>query len=331
MVQIINNSVDLSIRVGETFEKFFPESESFIINDISGEDHIITFLNESRKPIFDSMITTARKFVFVWYYNLPDERGIEMIEAMKNMVINDSFDFAVKYAGVQQKSTGFPSIIRYGTKTAGHQHEKFVLKKGNIFLEDKRNIYDDENKQTYRIYEWGNDSVLDKIYKKSDEMLKIRLRNHPDYLNHVLGFYLYSGGAFSYVFPRLGFGLRDIDVEVLFDNKIKTNTRCAFTRNCDIEELGVPKYFNYKTRWLDLMFNNVHTEETETRKALKLYLDEMRAKSDRWSTMAQRPFINLLTHQIEYIPNWIISLYNSHKADELFTENNRIMLDKCNS
>lgn len=320
MSNVLSKSTGISVKIANLFEDFFTESTSYVINDKVGEDHI--YIVKGNTPIFDAMVTSARKFVFVWYYNIPDERGIKMIDEMKNMVLNSSvYDFAVKYAGVQQKSTGFPSIIRYGKKEAGHQHEKFVLKHGNIFLEDKKNIYDDENKLTYRNYNWANKKILNKIYNKSNEMLRQRARLHPEYLiNNIIGYYLYSGAAFSYLFPSLSFGLRDIDVEVLFDNKIKTNTRCAFTRNCEIDELGKPKYFDYKTRWLDLMYNNTHSDDVDPSSALTTFLNEMRNKSDRWSTMSQRPFINLVNDEVVFIPEWIKKLYISGEVKELFKD-----------
>ena len=141
----------------------------------------------------------------------------------------------------------------------------------------------------------------------------MRLRLHPDKEKNIIAYYLYAGGAFSYAFPNLSFGLRDIDVEVLFDNSWKTNTRCAFTRPSNITELGEDDYFLgkkvegfNKTRWIDLMWNSIHQPSTgDPDKDLIIYLNEMRFKSDRWATASQRPFVNLETKRVVYIPRWL--------------------------
>jgi hypothetical protein len=295
----------ITYKIGEIFCKNFKELNAYIVNDIDGEDHFYA-IDEHKKPMFDLLVSSARKFVFLWYYIHPS-KGMLMVEEMKKECLGKGFDYAVKFPNVPVKKEGWPSIVRYGKKPAGIALEKFIVKAGNPQLcED---IFSQENLNTYRSYDWYKvPNALNLILEKAKKMVPLRLKNNPDKINNIRGYCLYAGCAYSYVYPKLGFGMRDIDVEVLFSPEWYTNTRCAFTRPCGIKKFGTPEYFKGHTRWLDLMWNSFHTETGNFKHDVIQYINEMRMKSDRWSTMSQRPFIDLETERIIYKPNWLKKL-----------------------
>ena len=306
IIKIIGTDVmPISLALAECFALYYNDSDVYVVNDIIGEDHIYAVNNE-KKPMFDMLVSSARKFVFVWYYIHPS-KGIEMVEDLKKIVLNNGKDFVIKYPNIPMRKTGWPSILRYGKKPAGMMLEKFIVKKGNPQLEEK--YYTDEDLNTYRNYQWHNiDNALKKILDKAKLMAIERLRKYPDKILNIKGYCLYAGCAYHMAYPHLGFGMRDIDVQVFFSPEWFTNTRCAFTRHCDIEEFGKPNYFGGKTRWLDLMWNSFHTETGNFNEDVINYLGEMRYKSDRWATISQRPIINLVTKRTIYKPNWLKKL-----------------------
>jgi len=291
----------LTTKLAECLSEHFPELTVFCIQDIDGEDHVLA-TDQEGKSVFDLLVSTLRKFCFLWYYIHPTP-GMKMVEAMKLLALNSNLDFVVKYPNVPVK-VGFPCIVRYGKKPAGNP-EKFIVKFGNPMLEDK--VYTAEALNTYRSYNWmATPDALKMILRKAKEMVVERLGvKNADKLPNVRGYLLYAGCAYSYLYPQLGFGMRDIDVEVLYSPAWFTNTRAAFTRHCDIPEFGVPEYFGGKTRWLDLMWNSFHSETGNFNNDVLVYMNEMRARSDRWCTMTQRPFINLETEEVVYTPIWL--------------------------
>jgi hypothetical protein len=130
-------------------------------------------------------------------------------------------------------------------------------------------------------------------------------KKNPKKIANVRGYVLYAGCAYHWYNPGLGFGMRDIDVNAFFSPKWYTNSRCAFTRHCEIEQLGRSPYFAGGTRWLDLMWNTFHKETGNFAKDVCNYMQEMRMKSDRWATMSQRPMIDLATKKVIYVPTWL--------------------------
>lgn len=315
-MKVIDSDVmKLTIALGECFKKHFAKSKVYCVSDVIGEDHIYA-IDENNKPMFDMLVSTARKFVFVWYYLHPS-KGIDLAEELQDISLKDEKDFVIKYPNIPVKQiTGtykwaIPSILRYGKKPAGktlRKHiEDFKIKGGNPQLEEKE--YSDSCLETYRNYEWHkNPEALDKIKNKAYLMIIERLKKHPEKLKNLRGMCLYAGCAYHMSYPQLGFGMRDIDVQAFFSPEWFTNTRCAFTRHCDIDDFGKPEYFKGKTRWLDLMWNSFHSETGNFDDDVALYLNEMRYKSDRWATISQRPIINLETKKIIYKPNWIQKL-----------------------
>ena len=299
----------LTKALADKFCEHFEELMAFAIMDIPGEDHVFA-ADEKGQPMFDLLVSMSRKLVFLWYYIHPTP-GMKMVEGMKQLALASELDFAVKYPNVPVK-TGFPCIVRYGKHPAG-KPDKFIVKFGNPMLEDK--VYTQTALNTYRSYQWmETPGALDKILAKSKLMVKERFgKKHADKIKNIRGYALYAGCAYSYVYPELGFGMRDIDVNAFFSPEWYTNSRCAFTRHCDIKEFGEPEYFGGKTRWLDLMWNTFHTETGDFAEDVRVYMNEMRAKSDRWCTMSQRPFIDLVTQQIIYIPNWLKKLEECSK------------------
>ncbi|MEK6885101.1 MAG: hypothetical protein AABY22_36050, partial [Nanoarchaeota archaeon] len=300
-MKIIDKILPITEKLAKCLEKHFPEFDVYCINDIEGEDHI--FAKHGKKPVFDMLISTSRKFAFLWYYIHP-KKGMKMVAEMKKISLSNNKDFVVKFPNVPtQKPSSvnskvhnkalYPTIMRFGKRPSGLTLEEFIVKTGNPDLEEK--IYSAGAVKDFRIYNWNKiPKALDLILKRSKEMLDERLHDKSKKKN-IIGYFLYAGCAYSYVYPKLGFGMRDIDVEVLFNHKWYTNTRAAFTRHCEIDEFGKPKYFNEKTRWLDLMWNSVHSEKKTLKETLVNYMNEMRHNSDRWATMSQRPFINLET------------------------------------
>jgi len=305
-VKIIDEVMEITERLAECFSKHFPELTAYAVNDIPGEDHVYARDTENGKAMFDLLVSSSRKFVFLWYYVHP-KKGYEMVEEMKELTLLRSKDFAVKYPNIPVKP-GFPCIVRYGKNPAGNP-KKWITKGGNPQL--SKEIFTEKNLNTYRDYEWMNiDNALDLIQAKALEMVKFYLnkRNKPEKIDIFQGMVLYAGCAYSYLYPELGFGMRDIDVNAFFDHTWKTNTRCALTQGCDIEEFGRPEYFGGNTRWLDLMWNNFHAESGIFSLDVNMYIDEMRKKSDRWATISQRPVIDLATKETIYLPNWLKKL-----------------------
>jgi hypothetical protein len=227
-----------------------------------------------------------------------------LVEEMRIITEINQRDLAVKFPNVPVK-IGFPCIVRYGKKPAGNP-AKWITKFGNPQLED--GVYTEENLNTYRDYKWGQvPNALDLIREKADAMVLEYLfrRNKGEKYNILEGMVLYAGCAYSFLYPKLGFGMRDIDVNAFFAPEWKTNTRCALTQHCDIKEFGEPEYFGGKTRWLDLMWNNFHSNGGSFAENVNTYIIEMRHKSDRWATISQRPIIDLATKKTIYVPNWL--------------------------
>ena len=136
IIKIIGTDVmPISLALAECFALYYNDSDVYVVNDIIGEDHIYAVNNE-KKPMFDMLVSSARKFVFVWYYIHPS-KGIEMVEDLKKIVLNNGKDFVIKYPNIPMRKTGWPSILRYGKKPAGMMLEKFIVKKGNPQLEEK--------------------------------------------------------------------------------------------------------------------------------------------------------------------------------------------------
>ena len=305
MIQI-GNLLDLSVELGGCLERNFPTSQVYVVEDASGEDPVYSLDQTTHKPMFDMLISKARKFLFVWYYMYP-ENGQAMVQEMKEICLSQGMDIVVKYPNIPVKKPGWPSIIRYGKHPAGMALERFILKGGNPNLEDR--YYTPEDLRTYRNYAWYQvDGALDRILAKSKEMVAESLRKRPELLDNVVGYCLYAGCAYSLAYPQLGFGMRDIDVQVFFSPARFTNTRAALTRPCGIKEFGEPAYFKGKTRWLDIMWNSLHTLSGDFPQDVRTYMGEMRRKSDRWATMSQRPFFDLTTKQLIYTPRWIETL-----------------------
>jgi hypothetical protein len=297
----------LSAALGECLWNYDSSYRVYVVNDIPGEDHIFG-MDKTNKPVFDMLVSAARKFAFVWYYLSPT-KGFTLVNQLKKITLLSDRDFVVKYPNlpVPKDKMGWPTIIRYGKHPAGQQLEKFITKKGNPALEHK--IYSEEDLATYRNYQWFKvPGAMSKILEVSKRMVVKRLGKNASKVKNIRGYILYAGCAYSKAFPELGFGMRDIDVEILFSPEWFTNTRCAYTWECGIEEFGTPAYFGGKTRWLDLMYNSMHQETGNLKQDLLVYLDEMRRKSDRWATMSQRPMYDLETGKLLYTPNWIRTL-----------------------
>ena len=176
-----------------------------------------------------------------------------------------------------------------------------------MFLEEKPKplevIWD------YRNYEWLKvPNALKLILARAKSMMEEYFSRHPEKayeMGNIACYTLYAGCAFSYVFPQISFGMRDIDVNVFFKkgSSIK-GFRAAFTRECSIKEFGTPEYFGNKTRWLDMMVNR-YISEGDNQKCIVDYLEYSRKCSDRWATISQRPIIVLETEEVVYIPNWL--------------------------
>lgn len=294
--------LDLSRQIADCLERHFPKTSIYVVNDVEGEDHIYS-KDETGRSMFDILISSGRKFAFLWYYIHP-QKGMTMVDEMKNITLANDRDFVVKFPNVPVKKAGWPSILRYGKKIAGASLERFIIKAGNPQLNEE--IFSQENLNTYRSHDWHKvRGAFGKILKKSEEMIPQRLGKNINKLKNIRGICLYAGCAFDYAYPHLGFGMRDIDVQVFFSPDWYTNTRCAFTRHCDIKEFGEPEYFGGKTRWLDLMWNSFHTETGNFKNDVVTYMNEMRYKSDRWATISQRPIIDLKTKKIIYEPIWL--------------------------
>ena len=304
MLNSVTKVQGLTTALGNCFLRHIPNAEVYLAEDIPGEDHIFA-LDAASKPMFDMLVSAARKFAFVWYYLSPT-KGFDLVADMKEITLLTGNDFVIKYPNitVPKNKMGWPTIVRYGKHPAGQLLDKFIAKKGNPALETK--AYTEEDLATYRNYEWYVvPDAMGKILEVSKRMVLKRLGKNIDKLPNIRGYCLYAGCAYSKAYPQLGFGMRDIDVEVLFSPKWYTNTRAAYTWACGIDEFGKPNYFGGKTRWLDLMWNSMHTETGDFAQDVCTYMSEMRLKSDRWATMSQRPFYDLETEELIYVPEWI--------------------------
>lgn len=311
-IKIIGMCLPLTTKIGNCLSKHFPDIEIFLVSDIPGEDHIYA-INEFNVPMFDLLISKNRKFAFIWYYLHLEEKGIKMVKEMKDIALQEKKDFVIKFPNFPKKRPDIHTTIRWGRNTGGQTNlnllNKVMIKKGNLQLEDK--IYSRENLATYRNYDWIKvPKALDMILVKAKEMAIARLQKHPERIKEIRGYCLYAGCAYHYVYPELGFGMRDIDVNVFFSPKYRVGSICTFTENCGIEEFGRPEYCEGKTRWLDLMWNNFRSEKGNFDENVNDYMSKMRPTSDRWATMSQRPFINLETQKVIYLPNWLKKMYS---------------------
>lgn len=299
---ILNEVLSITEKLAQCFVEEYSGVSVYCVSDMIGEDHIYV-QDKNGKPMFDALVSTSRKFVFVWYYIHP-AKGLSLMRKMERIALKGDKDFVIKFPNVPVKKTGFPSILRSGKKPAGVALRKFVIKAGNPQLQ--KEIFSDENLNTYRNYDWVSvRGAFNKILTKSKLMTKERLHKHPEKYKNIRGYCLYAGCAYSAITPELGFGMRDIDVQVFFSSKWYTNTRCAFTRPCEIKEFGTPIYFKGKTRWLDLMWNSFHKDTEDFHSDVVTYVNEMRHKSDRWATISQRPIIDLETKKMIYMPRWL--------------------------
>lgn len=307
---VVGNDFDCDVaevtkEISACFCRHFPDLTAYAVCDIPGEDHVFA-IDDGGKPMFDLLVSASRKFVFLWYYIHP-KKGLGMVEEMKKIVLAKDLDYAVKFPNVPVKKAGWPSIVRWGKKPAGLALEKFVVKAGNPSLDEK--TYSEENLNTYRNYDWDkNPDAFSLILSKAKQMVPIRLGKNIDKIENIRGYCLYAGCAYHKLYPKLGFGMRDIDVEVLFSSDWFTNTRCAYTHPCDIKEFGQPEYFAGKTRWLDLMWNSFHKDTDNFHNDVLFYVETMRHRSDRWATISQRPIFDLETEELIYRPRWLACL-----------------------
>lgn len=303
----IGKIIPLTEKLGNCLLKHFPTAKVFCVEDIPGEDHVYA-QNENNIPMFDMIITTGRKFAFIWYYHDLYRKGIEMVEEMKDIAINEKKDFIIKFPNFPKKRPDIHTTIRWGEKAGGKKNlmllKKIMIKKGNPQLE--ATIHSRNLLATYRNFKWTEvPNALDLILAKAKSMAMERLKTKKERIPEIRGYFLYAGCGYSYVFPELGFGMRDIDVNLLFTPKYKVGSICTFTENCGIKEFGKPEYCEGKTRWLDLMWNNLDNDSGDVNADMLELLARMRFTSDRWATMSQRPMINLETKEIIYKPNWL--------------------------
>lgn len=306
-IVVIGDCLPLTIKLAECLFKHFPTAKIFAVNDIIGEDHVYA-QNQNNIPMFDMIITTVRKFAFIWYYHDLYKKGINMVQEMKDIALKERKDFIIKFPNFPKKRPDIHTTIRWGQKVGGEKNlmllNKILIKKGNPQLEEK--IHSRELLTTYRNFNWNKiPNALDMILGKAKNMAMVRLENKKERIPEIRGYYLYAGCGFSYSFPKLGFGMRDIDVNVMFSPKYKVGSICTFTENCEIEQFGRPEYCDGETRWLDLMWNNLHHDTGNTDEDMLGFIKKIRSHSDRWATGCQRPIINLETKKIIYIPEWL--------------------------
>lgn len=318
MIKVINEVLPITVRLGKTFEKHFPDTRIYLVNDVPGEDHLYV-LGEDDKPVFDALISTARRFVFLWYYTLP-RKGFDLIRDLRDLALSKDQDLVIKFPNVpEQKAVNpnskvgnkglYPAYLRFGSRQSNSTYKTlrdFIVKTGNPQLEQK--IYTESALADFRRYDWASPTALKAIEKRAKEMIAGKHFSDPKRRKDIRGYYLYAGCAMSYAFPKFGFGMRDIDVQAFFNSRKFINTRNAYTRYCEIEEFGRPAYFNNQTRWLDLMYNSLRSDSKDLDADVVAYIGLLRRESDRWATMSQRPFINLATQKVIYVPNWIKTL-----------------------
>jgi hypothetical protein len=307
----------LTADLAQCLNQHFPTLLIYIGNDIPGEDHV--YAQYHGHPAFDLLVTTARRFVFLWYYALPSrvakDKGTTMVDAMRTIAVDRDFDLVVKYAWAQVKPGAPALIIRQNKQARGQsifvhpRFQEFIVKAGNPQLDEAH--HSELFLATYRNYRWNFNGALPRIRAKALAMMTDSLaRTHK--LHHrssIRGVVLYAGCAFHYCYPRLGFGMRDVDVNIFLSEHSgkhgMRSARAAFSRHCDIKEFGMPEYFGYHTRLLDLMWNVFHTDHPHFATDVVAYLNEMRFTSDRWATISQRPLVDLTTRQPLYIPAWV--------------------------
>lgn len=301
---------ELTAELGDCAAINLKQVKVYCVADIPGEDHILISDREN-KSILDLLFSKSRKFVFTWYYLLPSVKT-NLLAELQQTVLNAGYDFVVKYPNIPIHKSGWPSIIRHGHKEAG---TGYVAPLNAAIQKALSGQYLSKDALTYRNYNWREvPNAFSLIRCKAIEMAHVRLgERHQDKSDNIRGYCLYAGCAYSYLYPELGFGMRDIDVQVFFSPDWFTNTRAAFTRHCGIEQFGAPAYFDNKTRWLDLMWNSFHVEHGDFGEDVRYYISEMRHRSDRWATISQRPMIDLKTGKTLYIPNWIKN-FKSHQA-----------------
>lgn len=316
------DAMPLTHCVADTLFKHFPDLDVYVVQDIPGEDHV--YAQHTGEPTFDLLVTTARKFVFLWYYAMPprvvDDRGVLLMDDLKKLAIGQDYDLVIKYAQTRQRPHMPAMIIRQGKKaTMGTgdyasimvhpAYQKFVIKRGNPQLEGKQQS--EEYLRTYRNQDWVIPNVFERLSDRTFGLVKDSLKRHGrSHMEEDLrGGILYAGCAFHYVYPKLGFGMRDVDVNVFFAPRTYSeglrSSRGVLARNCGIEEFGKPSYFGYKTRILDVMWNILHQDTGDAHKDILAYVGEMRFTSDRWSTASQRPILDLQTGELLYVPAWL--------------------------
>ena len=304
---VIGDCLPLTRKLAACLTENHKRIKVFCVEDIPGEDHVYA-KNEHGVPMFDMLISSKRKFAFIWYYINLYAKGIAMVETMKDIALAERKDFVIKFPNFPKKRPDIHTTIRWGEKEGGAVNlkllHKVMVKKGNPQLEEK--IYTRQQLAEYRNYDWIKvPGALDKILKKAKSMCMARLMNKPERIPEIRGYVLYAGCAYHHTYPDFGFGMRDIDVNVFFSPKVMVGSICTFTENCGIEEFGRPEYCDKETRWLDLMWNTFHEDNKNFDQNILDYTAAMRATSDRWATISQRPIINLTTKKIIYRPNWI--------------------------
>lgn len=318
MIKTVNEVMPITTVLGKVFQKHFHKTRIFLVNDILGEDHLYVLGNDD-KPVFDALISSVRKFVFLWYYTLPS-KGFDLIKDLRDTALKAKQDLVIKFPNVPENKPVnpnskvgnkglYPAYLRFGHRQSNSTYrtlKEFIVKTGNPQLEAK--IYTESALEDFRRYDWQSDTALASIHKRAKQMIAGKSWSDPKQPKRLRGYYLYAGCAMSFAFPKFGFGMRDIDVQAFFTSEKFVNTRNAYTRYCEIEEFGRPAYFNKETRWLDLMYNSLRSDSKDLDADVVAYIGLLRRDSDRWATMSQRPFINLETEKVIYTPNWIKSL-----------------------
>lgn len=331
-IYIANVVLDITTSVARCLLQHFPDLDIYVANDIPGEDHV--YAQYQGSPVFDLLVTTARKFVFLWYYAMPHgvagDRGVQMVDQLRVIALDSSFDLVVKYAEARVTDGAPALIIRQNKQSKGQsilahpKFQKFIVKKGNPQLEmEKRGaLYI----STYRNYEWQFPRALACIKNRSQQMMLESLKRTSKVRMQKLiaSYVLYAGCAFHYVYPQLGFGMRDIDVNVFFRSTAKSkgmrSARGALSRHCGIEQFGMPEYFGHKTRLIDVMWNVLKEDDGCVADNILAFVHTMRFTSDRWATISQRPFVDLGTRKVMYVPAWLRQLDKDVKTKNLFSK-----------
>lgn len=340
MLQLISPQVlPLTKAVALCLEQYFPFLSIHVVQDQPGEDHV--YAQHDGKPAFDLLVTTARKFVFLWYYALPSrvagDRGMQLVDELRTIAVDSGFDLVVKYAWAQVKPGAPALIIRQGKSDMGAsmfvhpKFQRFIIKGGNPELDVEQ--HSELFLATYRNYDWVYPEALPRLRARTAQLMEESLdRNNKGALRSELrGYLLYAGCAFHYVFPRMGFGMRDIDVNVFFSpaaySKGVRSSRGVLTRPCGVDEFGKPEYFHNNTRLLDVMWNVLKQDSGDRRADILHYMQTMRQTSDRWATISQRPFIDLNDGTVFYLPNWLRRMRNHPAGRQLAVLRPGIQLD----